>query len=91
MNHDELIAEALIGEEARKFIESDLGKVVLGIADQQVSEALAALEDADPSDVKQIMALQNKARAGRQFRGWLIELINAGENALEVYKNESKE
>lgn len=86
-----MIAEAFIGEEARKFIESDLGKVVLGIAEQQVLDAVSALEDVDPSDVKQIMVLQNKAKAGRQFKGWLIELINAGENALEVYKNESKE
>ena len=86
-----MIAEAFIGEEARKFIESDLGKVVLGIAEQQVLDAVSALEDVDPSDVKQIMVLQSKAKAGRQFKGWLIELINAGENALEVYKNESKE
>lgn len=86
-----MIAEALIGDEAKKFVESDLGKVILGLAEQQILEAHEALEDADPSDTKTIMRLQNKAAMGRQFKSWLYELINAGENALEVYKHGSKE
>ena len=89
--NDELIAEALIGDEAKKFIESDLGKVILGLAEQKTEAARIALETADPDDRKLILKLQNEAALGRMFKDWLNELFNAGENALEVIKHGSKE
>ena len=85
--NDELIAAAELGEEARMFIESDLGKVMLGLADQQVLAALDAMEDVDPTDTEAIRKLQNKAKMGRQFRAWLYELLDDGQNAMEVFKN----
>lgn len=89
--NDELIAEALIGDEAKKFLESDLGKVIIGLADQKTEEARIGLESVDPEDRATILKLQNQAAFGRQFKAWLSELFNAGEQALEVIKHESQE
>lgn len=86
---DELIAEAELGEEARNFVESDLGKTLIGMAEQETMAAQIALETVLPTDTEQIRRLQNKAMLGRYFRQWLIELIDKGQSALEVYKNES--
>lgn len=82
----QLIAEAEIGEEARRFRESDLGKTILGMAMQETKSAEEELAETDPMDTKKLMALQNQARLGKRFEGWLLELINKGEEALTVWK-----
>ena len=86
---DELIAEALIGEDAEKFVKSELGQVILGFAQQEVDSARDALEKADPAEIEAIRQLQFKARFGREFQAWLIELIERGAEARKVIKDES--
>lgn len=88
---DELIAQALIGDEAKKFIESDLGRCVLGMAMQEIEAAQLALEDVNPTDVPAIERLQNKAKLGRQFEQWLKELISNGENALAMWRQQQEQ
>ena len=86
---DVLIAEAEIGDEARKFLESELGKTLLGMASQEVLLAQEALEIVDPSDTKKITALQNQAKVARNFEQWLAELIDKGNNALNVWRQQN--
>jgi len=81
-----LIAEAEIGDDARKFFESDLGKTLLGMADQDVRMAQEGLEDVEPTDTKKITSLQNQAKNARNFRKWLEELIDKGNAALEIWR-----
>lgn len=88
---DELIASAEIGDQARKFLESDLGKCVLGMARQQIEEAWLDLENVDPTQTEKIRALQNKAQLGRQFEQWLKELLQEGENAMNIYQSRKDE
>ena len=85
--NDELIAEAELGEEARKFLESDLCQCMLGIANQEAQLALEELGEADPEDDKKIRELQNKVKLANSFQQWLDELIDKGQSALEVWKN----
>jgi DNA segregation ATPase FtsK/SpoIIIE-like protein len=86
---DELIAEAEIGEQAREFLESELGKTLLGMAQQEVLLAQEALEVVDPTQTEKIRALQNQAKIGRNFEDWLKELITKGENALNVWRQQN--
>lgn len=88
---DELIAQALIGDEAKKFLDSDLGKCLAGMAMQEVQAAQEALEKVDPKDEKGITALQNQAWLGRRFESWLQELITEGENALATWRQKQNE
>lgn len=90
MTEDQM-AEALIGDEAKKFVESDLGQTLIGMAAQEIEAAQLALETVNPTDVPAIEALQRQAKFGRSFEGWLIELITKGEHALEIARHESKE
>ena len=87
---DELIAAAELGEEARRFLESDLGKCLLGMAQQEVALAQEALERVDPADTEAVRKLQNQAMLGRQFEQWLLELLDKGESALEVFKQQNE-
>lgn len=88
MNQDELIAQAEIGEEARKFIGSDLYKCMVGIASQHADENLIELERVDPDDSKKIRKLQDEIRHFRSFEKWLKELIDEGDNAISVFRQQ---
>jgi hypothetical protein len=89
--NDELIAAAELGDEAKRFMESDLGKCLIGMAQQEVALAQEALERVNPTDTDKIRGLQTQAKLGRYFEQWLLELLDKGENALEVYKHSRQE
>lgn len=79
-----MIAEVEIGEAARKFVESDLGKCVIGMARQDAEEARNKLALVDPNDKLKIVELQREAAFGNRFEQYLAELISRGDNALDV-------
>ena len=87
-NLDLLVAEAELGDEAKRFLESDLGKCLIGMARQQVERAQVALGDVEPSDQKAIVALQNEIKLGMRFEAWIGELLHNGENAMSIYLQE---
>ena len=86
---DAQIAEALIGEDAERFVKSELGQVIIGFAQQEVDAARDEIEKVDPTATEKIRQLQFKARFGREFKAWLVELIEKGIEAQKVIKNES--
>jgi hypothetical protein len=83
---DELIAQALIGDEARKFLESDLGKCLIGMANQEAEVALEALSKVNPTDVQAIERLQNRIWLARHFEAFVRELMQEGDNALARWR-----
>lgn len=88
---DLLIAEAELGEEARQFLESNIGKTVVGMAEQDVDLARIRLGEVDPDDKKLITALQNEIKLGIRFKQYVIQLFNEGEQAKSLYKQQSQE
>ena len=88
---DELAAEAILGDEARRFLDGDLGKYMRGVAEQEIQEAILELEDADPEDKKKIREIQNKIWRARNFTGWLNELVQRGEEALRAFQQQKQE
>lgn len=91
MNSDDLIDAAELGEEAKKFLESDLGKTLLARAEQETLSALEELGACEPTDTKKIVLLQNKAALGRQFPQWINEIIHIGNEALAIWKQQNEE
>ena len=90
MSLDDLIAEAELGDEAKKFKESDLGRCILGIAEQEAMLSEKALGKIDPEDIDGIVKLQRQIQVAEWFQQWLDELIDKGESALEVWKEQEK-
>jgi ABC-type Zn2+ transport system substrate-binding protein/surface adhesin len=88
---NELIAQALIGDEAKKFLESDFGKCLIGMANQEADAALQQLADVDPDDAKAVRKLQNRVWLGRQFEAFVQELITEGNNALATWRQQTDE
>lgn len=80
----ELLAEAELGEEARKFLESDLGLCLVGLAKQDAEEAKDKLSTVDPEDKLAIVRLQREIAFGNRFEQYLRELLHRGNEAFEV-------
>ena len=83
-------AEAIIGDEAKRFKESDLGRTVLGMAEQEKQAAYEELALVNPSEPEAVRQLQNVVWRVDSFKGWLNELITKGENAIVLLKAEAE-
>jgi len=86
-----LQAEILLGDDADQFFRSDLGKYVLGRAQQEVDEATEKMKRVDPENVSQIRALQHIIQVAESVPRWLNEVLVAGRQAIEVVQEETKE
>lgn len=78
--------EASIGREAKEFFHSDLGRYMVGCAQQEYSIASAKLKTTHFWRWRRIVQLQNEMWRAEQFMVWLRDLIirgKAAENALE--------
>lgn len=85
---DELIAEAELGQEARSFVEGNLGKCMVGIARQELEAARIGMDDVDPENTIRIRELQNEIWRAKKFEEWLAELVTKGDQALIIYKQQ---
>jgi hypothetical protein len=79
-----LIASVTIGKDAEEFLASDLGRTILGMAEQEVTAATEKLKNVAPWRRRRIAELQNDIRRAESFKGWLVELIISGRQALDT-------
>ena len=85
---DEQIRDVELGEEARNFLDSHLGKEVMERAQKKYEDALLLLAKVDPNKPQEIMKIQNQVQLFEQFDDWLREIVDTGNSALEAYKQE---
>lgn len=79
-----------MGDDAQRFLESDLGRFVLARADEEKQAALLALVEVDAEDSKRIRDLQTVVWRANSFAGWLIELIHRGRDAETTLMTEEE-
>lgn len=80
---DELLNIARMGMDAEVFMLTPLGKFLKGKAEQEEADALAALVQADPDDVKANTVYRNQIHVARMFLTWMRDSITAGHAALD--------
>lgn len=78
---DLLMAEAILGRDAEEFLGTELGRYLLGRAQQEVEEAQEELSIVSPWRRRRIRDLQNKVWRAKSVKGWLSELIANGKSA----------
>lgn len=78
-----LLAEHDMGEQAKKFMQSDIGRFMLARAVEEEREAVESLATVWPWRWRRILQLQNKVWRARQFKEWLAELLVRGEQAQQ--------
>lgn len=79
-----------LGEEAKKFLTSDLARYITDSAEARCYAATEKLKKVDPTDVKEIMKLQNIIDRFDHYDNSLLELVAAGESAYELYLTENQ-
>lgn len=91
MTVDEVKAQVLIGKEAQDFLESDLGKVILGMAKQDMESAVEGFSSANAANTEQVIEAQVRVRVAMRFERYLVELITRGSEVFEAYKQQKQE
>ena len=78
-----LFAQADLGEQARDFLKTDIGRYLTGCAEQQINDCSRELLKVLPSNTDKIQLLQNKAQTASNFIAWVQEAIDMGDAALQ--------
>ena len=86
---EDLIAQVHIGDQAKAFLQSDLGQYLKGVASQDLQAAKDALFLLNPHEYKELVPLQNailaiqkKGQMALDLDGYLSEAITNGQQAL---------
>lgn len=87
--HDLLMAEAILGRDAEEFLNTELGRYIVGRCEQEIAEAQDQLARVSPWRRRRIQALQNDIWRANSMRAWLGELIAGGRAAEAALEEQS--
>lgn len=76
-----MFAEAALGRDASEFFRTDVGRYMVGCAQQDHAEAMSKLKTTAPWRRRRIQQLQNEARVAEMFLTYLRDLIIRGKSA----------
>lgn len=91
----QFFAEAVLGEEVREFLVSQIGRYLHGCAKQEYDRCRNEMFDLDPytpEGKRDFLKLKRDAAAAAHFMRWCLEAIELGNQAgtmLENYREES--
>lgn len=83
-SHEELVAEYSLGKNSEEFIESELGRYIIGRVDQERSDAVEKLINTPSWRWITIRELRNEIWRCDTFKGWLADCVIRGKQALEL-------
>lgn len=87
--HDLLMAEAVLGRDAEEFLNSDIGRYLIGRCDQEIDEAQELLSTVSTWRKRRIQELQNRIYRAKSLKVWISELITNGKAAEAAMEDES--
>lgn len=77
---------AVFGKQVQDFLETDIGRYILGASKQQVEDALDRLKTAQT--IEEVQELQNEIKRAELVPQWLDEAIHIGLDALSKLEEE---
>ena len=86
-----LFASADLGEQARSFLGTDLGRYLKGCAEQQINECSRQLLKVHPGNANEIQLLQSKAQTASNFLIWINEAIGMGDIAYQQIQQQQQD
>lgn len=79
-----LIAEVDLGRQAKEFFQSDLGRYILGCAQQEAQSALIELSTVSWWRFIKVRELQNRMWRARMLIAWMADLVRSGKSAEQA-------
>lgn len=86
--NEELLASAVLGRDAEEFLASELGRYLVGRAEQDAAEAMDQLKRVHPWRRRKIQELQNTIRRSDSVRAWLAGLVIDGRSAIAALEDD---
>jgi len=90
MSDEVLMAEAVLGRDAQDFVKTEIGRYLVGRANQEKRDALEQLGRVSPWRRNRIRDLQARVWRAESFLIWLAELITSGKQAEHVLEVEQE-
>lgn len=90
MASDLLFAEATLGRDAEEFLQSELGRYIVGRCEQEIADAQDKLSTVSPWRRNRIRQLQAQVWRAQSVVGWLAELIHAGKQAEAILEEQDE-
>lgn len=87
----ELYAEAMLGKDVEEFLNTDIGRYLIGRAEQESAEATDQLKKVYPWRKRKIQELQARIWRADSVQGWLAELIISGRQSLQTLDEQAKD
>ncbi len=94
---EDKVAQVLLGEAAKSFLSSDVGRYLIGAMEQDLQAAKDACFDIDPYKYSTLVELQNallaaqeKGKRALDIQSHLSESINNGEQELHALESQGE-
>jgi hypothetical protein len=85
--NNELLDQAVLGEQLESFWNSDVGNYLLAKAEREYIMAFNSWVDMDVSNVQAALKTQSDAKRAKSFRAWVNEGIIQGLKAKEILED----
>lgn len=73
-----LFADARLGTQVELFLSSEVGRYLVGRAEEEEKLAIAELIEAKPNDFFANRDIRNRIAVTHMFRDWLADAVQAG-------------
>lgn len=84
-----LKAEAILGKDAEEFIQSELGRYIIGRVEQERETAIQSLTRTSSWRRHRIKDLQNQIWRCDTFKSWLADMVIRGKSAIELLEQDA--
>ena len=86
---DPVVRTATLGKQVEDFLNTDIGKYLIGRAEEESQQALDKLKVVSPWRRTRIRDLQAQVWRAESFQQWLGNAIVEGQHALEMLQDEA--
>ena len=70
-----------LGQQVETFLQSSLGRYLIGRAEDDIEQAVEQLKRANPDRAELIRTIQNQIHVAENIQYWLAEAVTSGYNA----------
>lgn len=88
---DVLIYQAQLSLQLEAFVNSDVGGYLLSKADEEAALLVDRLKLCDPSNITNIIKLQEGIKRAESFRQWISDGIEDGLKAMKVLEHREED
>ena len=88
--NDPLVKAAVLGRQVEEFLETDIGKYLVGRAENEAADAMEQLKRVASWRKSRIQQLQNAVLTAENFQKWLGQAYSEGLHCLHTIEGDTE-